>query len=192
MNFMKWIIGLSGASGAIYGVKLLEFLSVKGGVETHLIITKRAEKILKWELGLERNNVEKLASYTYGEEDLEAPLTSGSFEANGMVVVPCSMKTLSCIAYGIASNLLLRAADVTLKEKRRLILVPRETPLAYSHLKAMEFAAQSGAIILPAMPAFYHKPETINELVNFIVGKILDLMGIEHQLYRRWSDIAWK
>lgn len=187
---MKWIIGLSGASGAIYAVKLLEFLSGIPDVETHLIITKHAEKILKWEVGLERRDLEKLTDHAYSEEDLNAPPTSGSFQTDGMVVVPCSMKTLSCIAYGIASNLLLRAADVALKEKRRLILVPRETPLTYSHLKAMEYAARSGAIILPAMPAFYHKPETIEELVNFIVGKILDLMGVKHQLYRRWGDVA--
>ncbi|MEM2901645.1 MAG: UbiX family flavin prenyltransferase [Candidatus Bathyarchaeia archaeon] len=189
---MKWVIGFSGASGAIYGVSLLKFLSDNTDVETHLIITKHAEKIVKWEVGLERKDLEKLANYAYDEEDLDAPPTSGSFQANGMVIVPCSMKTLSCIAYGIASNLLIRAADVALKEKRRLILVPRETPLTYSHLKAMGSAAHSGAIILPAMPAFYHKPETITELVNFIVGKILDLMGIEHQLYRRWGVVAQK
>ena len=187
---MRVIVGISGASGAVYGVKLLQFLGNLKNVETHLILTKTAEKIIRNELNLERESIEREADFSYREDELDAPLSSGSFKTDGMIVAPCSMKTLACIAHGISTNLLLRAADVTLKEKRRLILVLRETPISYPHVKAMEAALQAGATLMPAMPAFYHKPKSIDDLVNFVVGRILDSIGIEHDLYQRWEDVA--
>ncbi len=184
---MKLVIGLSGASGVIYGVKLLEYLSGLKNIETHLVITKSADKIIKFELNMDKREVEEMADFSYSEDEDDAPINSGSFKTDGMIVVPCSMKTLSCIAHGISTNLLLRAADVTLKEKRKLILVPRETPLSYIHVTSMEQAIKAGSIILPAMPSFYHHPKKIDDLTDFMVGKILDLMGIENSLYKRWG-----
>jgi 4-hydroxy-3-polyprenylbenzoate decarboxylase len=185
---MKVIIGLSGASGVIYGVKLLEYLAGLKSIETYLIITRAAEKIIKFELNMKKREVEEMADFSYDEDELDAPINSGSFRTDGMIVVPCSMKTLSCIAYGISTNLLLRAADVVLKENRKLILVPRETPLSYTHVKAMERTLKAGAIILPAMPPFYHRPKSIDDLINYMVGKVLDLMGIENSIYERWGS----
>lgn len=182
---MKVIVGISGASGVIYGVRILEVLS-ELNVETHLIITDTAVEIAKAECGLSREEIVKLADKCYDVEDLTAPVSSGSFPHDGMVIIPCSMKTLSGIATGYASNLLLRAADVTLKERRKLILVPRETPLNIIHIRNMLTLAEAGAIILPAMPAFYGKPKSIGDLVNYIVGRVLDHLGISHNLYERW------
>jgi len=136
---------------------------------------------------MERGKVEGKADFSYREDEMDAPLSSGSFKTDGMIVAPCSMKTLSCIAYGISTNLLLRAADVTLKENRKLILIPRETPVSFVHIKAMKAVNEAGACLVPAMPAFYHKPKSIDDLVNFVVGRVLDSMEIEHDLYRRWE-----
>ncbi len=182
---MKLIVAITGASGAIYSRRLLEILR-ELGVEVHLIISKAAEGIIKHELGITRSEIERLARYAYREDDMEAPLSSGTFIVDGMIIIPCSMKTLAGIVNGYSENLILRAADVTLKERRRLIIVPRETPLSTIHLRNLLEAARNGAIILPAMPAFYHKPERIDDLVDFIVGKILDSIGIKHKLFRRW------
>jgi 4-hydroxy-3-polyprenylbenzoate decarboxylase len=156
-------------------------------VETHLILTPagRENILLETEYGIEY--VESLASACYSHMDMDAAVSSGSFQTDGMVVVPCSMKTLAGIAHGYEENLLIRAALVTLKERRPLVLVPRETPVAIPHLKNMLLAAQAGAVILPAMPGFYHKPKTVDDLVNHVVGKILDVLGIKHELYKRWA-----
>lgn len=183
---MKIIIGISGASGVIYGVKLLEVLK-ELKVTTYLVITNAAEKIIKLELGKPLKYIKALATKCYRNDDLLAPIASGSFQIDGMIIAPCSMKTLGGIANGFSANLLLRAADVTLKQHKTLIIVPRETPLNLIHLENMAKLATAGAIIMPANPAFYHKPATINDLVNYMTGKILDLLGVEHNLYSRWT-----
>jgi len=182
---LELVIALTGASGVVYGIQLLKVLrDLK--VKTHLIISDPAKVIIKHELKLDVKEIEKFADFVYNPSDLTAPIASGSYKVNGMVIVPCSMKTLSAIVSGYADNLIVRAADCMLKEKRPLILVPRETPLSIIHLRNMVKAAEAGAIIIPAMPAFYHRPKTIEDLVNFVVGKILDILGIQHDLYRRW------
>ncbi len=186
---MRLVIGLTGASGAIYGVTLLKELK-RREVETFLVITEGAEIIAKHELGMNKRAIEKLTSRAYAEDDFLSPLASGSFQIDGVVVVPCSMKTLSAIANGFSSNVLCRAADCALKEGRKLILVPRETPINQIHLENMLKVARSGAVILPASPAFYHMPKTVEDLVHFIVGKILDQLAIEHTLYERWQGRA--
>lgn len=184
---MRLIVAITGASGVIYGKRLLEVLQERKA-ETHLIISKAAENVVEHELGTTaRREFEELASNVYDVNDLNAPIVSGSFKTDGMIVIPCSMKTLAGIAHGYSENLILRAADVTLKEKRKLILVPRETPLSMIHLGNMLDLASQGVSVLPAMPAYYHKPEKIEDLVDFVVGKALDLLGIEHELFKRWA-----
>lgn len=182
----RLIVAVTGASGAIYAKRLLEVL-IEKNVETYLIVSKAAEKIIKHELDMDREDFEKLGRHCYREEEVDAPLASGSFKTNGMIIIPCSLKTLSGIASGYTDNLILRAADVTLKEKRVLILVPRETPLSAIHLRNMLELAKIGVVILPAMPAFYHKPRSLEELVDFIVGKVLDILEIECDLFKRWG-----
>lgn len=178
-------MGVSGASGIIYTLRLLQTLR-ELKAETHLVMTRAAEKVAKAEANLKPEALRRLASYSYGQNRLEAPLASGDFHHDGMVVVPCSTKTLAGIAHGYSQNLLLRAAEVALKEGRTLILVVRETPLNLIHLKNMLAAAEAGAVILPACPAFYHKPKNLEQLADFVVGKILDLLRIPHNLYERW------
>jgi 4-hydroxy-3-polyprenylbenzoate decarboxylase len=185
---VKLTIAITGASGVIYGKRLLEVLRNKK-VETHLIISQAAEKIIAHELGATKESVEKLANHVYAVNDWSSPIVSGSFKTDGMVIAPCSMKTLAGIANGFAENVILRAADVALKEKRKLVLMPRETPLNVIHLRNMLELANQGVIIVPAMPAYYHKPKSIEALVDFVVGRILDVLGIEHNLYQRWQDI---
>jgi polyprenyl P-hydroxybenzoate/phenylacrylic acid decarboxylase-like protein len=181
----KIIAGISGASGSILGIRLLQEL--KGKAETHLIITDAAKKILEYETGFTVKQVEKLATKSYSNSDFFASVASGSFQTEGMVIIPCSMKTLAGIASGFSDNLLLRCADVTLKERRKLVLVARETPLSYIHVKNMETVSQSGAIILPPVLSFYSKPKSIDDMVNHIVGKTLDMLGFENTLYKRWK-----
>ena len=178
---MSILVAITGASGVIYGVRLLEVLKDKN-IKTYCVISKSAEKILRHEIG-----DFDLKIPHYREDEITAPFSSGSFKLNAMAVVPCSMKTLAAMAHGYASNLITRSADVMLKEKKKLIIVPRETPLNAIHLENMLKLANMGAIILPAMPAFYHKPEKIEDLVDFIVGKILDSLGVENELYKRWG-----
>jgi 4-hydroxy-3-polyprenylbenzoate decarboxylase len=182
---MRLVIALTGCSGVAYGVRLLEVCR-RLGIETDLIVSPAAERILKFELNKDLKDLRKLVTRIHARDNLAAPLASGSVRTDGMVIIPCSMKTLGAIASGATDNLITRAADVTLKENRPLVLVPRETPLNLIHLENMAKLRQAGATILPAMPAFYHKPERIEDLVNFIIGKVLDVFKIEHELYRRW------
>ncbi len=183
---MRIVVGISGASGALYGIRALEALK-EVGVETHLIVTAAAAETIHLETVRSIADVEGLAAQTYRIDDLTARVASGSFHTDGMVVIPCSMKTLGGIASGYADNLLLRAAEVTLKERRPLVLVARETPLNLIHLENMAALARAGAMILPAMPAFYHRPRTVDDLVDHVVGKVLDAFRIEHHLYQRWG-----
>ena len=182
------VIGIAGASGVIYGVRMLQFLK-DTDYETHLIISEAARLNIEIETSYKAGDVAAMADYTYDHKDLAASLASGSFLTEGMVVVPCTIKTLSGIANSYTENLLVRAADVTLKEKRKLVLVVRETPLHKGHLRLMTMAADLGAHILPPVPSFYHMPETIDDIIDQTIGKIFDYMGIEHNLFRRWSSI---
>lgn len=184
---MRVIVGISGASGAILGIRLLEELQ-KNNVETHLIISSTAKDIIEYETEYSISDVEKIATYVYDENDLNAIVNSGSFKFDASVIVPCSMKTLSAISHSYGDNVISRVADVTLKERRQLIIVPRETPLRTVHLENMTNLSREGAIILPAMPGFYHNPKTIDNQINFIVGKILDIMNIDNNLFTKWKQ----
>lgn len=184
---MRLVVAISGASGAIYGIRLLEELH-KAGVETHLIISRWAEETIRQETDYTPEAVAALANAVYDPADQGAALSSGSFPTAGMIVAPCSMKTLAAIAHGYSDNLITRAADVTLKEGRRLILLPRETPLHAIHLENMLTLARLGVAIVPPVPAFYHRPQQIMDIVDQTVGKVLDLLGLKHQLFRRWKN----
>lgn len=181
------IVGITGASGVIYGIRLLDVLR-EHQVESHLILSGAAKKAIRIETSLTVEEVEKMASRIYDTDDLAASLSSGSFRTDGMVIAPCTIKTLSGIANSYTENLITRAADVCLKEKRRLILVVRETPLHKGHLELMVKAADLGTVILPPVPAFYFKPESLDDIINHTIGKILDVMNIEHDLFKRWGD----
>ena len=183
----RMIVAISGASGVIYGVRMLEHLKRKD-VETHLIISDAGKENIRIETDYSLPEVEKLADHVYGNDDIGAPLASGSFIMEGMVVAPCTIKMLSGIANSYSDNLIVRAADVTLKENRKLVLMVRETPLHKGHLRLLSRAADAGAIILPPMPAFYSRPETITDIIDQTIGKAFDLLGIEHTLFRRWGD----
>jgi 4-hydroxy-3-polyprenylbenzoate decarboxylase len=180
------VVGITGASGVIYGVRILEVLS-KLEIETHLIITQAGLKNLEFETNYTKNILASMASHVYEEVDLGASLASGSFKVGGMVVAPCSIKTLSAIANSYNNNLLVRAADVTLKERRRLVLLVRENPLHEGHLELMIRVARRGGIIMPPVPAFYHHPKTIEDIINQTIGKVLDLFSIDAKLFRRWG-----
>lgn len=184
---LRLVVGITGASGVIYGISLLEVLK-QLGVETHLILSRQAERLIITETPYAPEEVRALATYVYAEDDLYAPVASGSFRHQGMVIAPCTMKTLAGIANGYAANLIQRAADVTIKEGRPLILVPRESPLNAIHLENMLKLARLGVIIAPPVPAFYTQPKTISDLVGFSVGRILDLLGLEHHLFMRWGE----
>ncbi|MGZ3649465.1 MAG: UbiX family flavin prenyltransferase [Syntrophales bacterium] len=181
------VVGISGASGVIYGIRTLEALKTAGAIETHLIITQGARVTLGLETSIDSAQIERLADHAHAPENLAAPLSSGSFRTEGMIVIPCSMKSLSMIAYSLNDNLLIRAADVTLKERRKLVLIPRETPLHLGHLKAMTAVAEMGGVILPPVPSFYHRPSTIEDIIDQTVGKVLDQFNIPHQLFNRWA-----
>jgi len=196
-----YTIAITGASGSIYGVRLLEYL-LRDGHKVYLTITKEGAFIMKEETGLDWRGsnkdiekrikrdlkVEKGNLAFLGEEDLSAPISSGSCNVDAMVIIPCSMKTLSGIAYGYANKLIERSADVMIKEGRNLILVPRETPLSPIHLRNMLILSEIGVKIIPAMPGFYNKPKRIDDLVDFIVGKVLDSLGIKNRIYKRWKE----
>jgi polyprenyl P-hydroxybenzoate/phenylacrylic acid decarboxylase-like protein len=183
----RLVVGISGSSAPQYGIHLLRALHELDTVETHLILSEQAGENIKLEAGIDPHSVAAMASVVHDPRDYAAAISSGSFVTSGMVVVPCSMSTLASIASGITKNLLVRAADVTLKERRRLVLVPRETPLNLIHLSNMVKVTEAGATVLPPMPAFYHRPRSIEDLIAQTTGKILDQFGIEHDLYRRWS-----
>lgn len=181
------IVGISGASGTIYGVRLLEVLKEVDEIETHAIISRGAKVTMELEAGTKPEEVEKLADFVHAPDNLAAAVSSGSFKTEGMIVAPCSMKSLSMIAHSIDDNLLVRAADVTLKERRKLVLVPRETPLHLGHLRAMTAVTEMGGIILPPVPSFYHKPQTIQDIVDQTIGKALDQFEVCHRLFDRWA-----
>lgn len=183
---MRVVVGITGASGSIYGISLLRSLRDLG-VETHLIVTKNGLDVLRHECGLGLSDLALLVSRVHDDQDLFSPLASGSFPVDAVSVVPCSMHTLAGIATGLSENLLCRAADVALKEGRRVVLVPRETPISVIHLENMLRAARAGARILPASPGFYHRPSSVEDLVSFVVGRILDSLGIRHDLVPRWQ-----
>jgi 4-hydroxy-3-polyprenylbenzoate decarboxylase len=180
------VIGISGASGVIYGVRMLELLK-ETDFETHLIISESGRLNIEIETGYKPRDVEAMADFVYDHKDMAASLSSGSFLTEGMVVIPCTVKSLSGIANSYNENLLVRAADVTLKEKRKLVLVVRETPLHIGHLRLMTLAAEMGAHLVPPVPSFYHQPETIEDIIDQTIGKIFDYFGIEHDLFRRWG-----
>jgi flavin prenyltransferase len=184
---MRLIVGLSGASGILYGIRMLEVLR-ELGMESDLIMTDMASMMVELETSWKENEVCALASRRHDSFDFASPLASGGYRSLGMVVLPCSMKTIAGIACGFSDNLLLRAADCTLKERRPLVLVPRETPLNAIQLRNMLTLAEAGVTILPAAPGFYHQPQQIGDLIDHIVGKALDIFGVEHHLYRRWKD----
>ena len=184
---MKVIVGISGASGVIYGIRLLQALRESPGVETHLVLSATGKLNIRLETDLKVSDVEALARHVHDDRNLAASISSGSFRCDAMVVAPCSMKSLSGIVNSYSDTLLTRAADVTLKDRRPLILVPRETPLHLGHCKLLYEAAQLGAIIAPPMPAFYNKPESVQDIVDHTVGRLLDLLGLESGLVRRWG-----
>lgn len=180
------VIGLSGASGVIYGVRALSLLEEKG-IETHLIISEAGKKNIDIETNFKADDIAAMATHTYDNRDVGAAVASGSFLTDGMIVAPCSIKSLSGIANSYNDNLLVRAADVTLKEKRKLALVVRETPLHKGHLRLMTMAADMGAQILPPVPSFYHQPKTIDDIIDQTIGKVFDYLGIKHNLFKRWG-----
>jgi 4-hydroxy-3-polyprenylbenzoate decarboxylase len=182
------VVGISGASGAVYGVRLLEVLRGLPGVETHLVMSTAAETTIRYETGRDPADVAALADAAHAERDLAAPLSSGTFLTSGMVIAPCSMRTLSGVANSANDTLIVRAADVHMKERRPLVLVVRETPLHAGHLRLMADATASGAVILPPVPGFYQRPQTVEEIVDYTIGKVLDVLGVhEHDLFRRWN-----
>jgi 4-hydroxy-3-polyprenylbenzoate decarboxylase len=181
------VVGISGASGVTYGVRMLELLR-ETQFETHLIISRAGKLNIEIETSLKPGQVEAMADIVYDHHDMAASLASGSFLTEGMVVVPCTIKSLSGIANAYNENLLVRAADVTLKEKRKLVLVVRETPLHIGHLRLMTMAAEMGAHILPPVPSFYHQPKTIDDIIDQTIGKVFDYIGIEHDLFHRWGE----
>ena len=188
----KYIIGITGASGSIYGVRLAEEV-LKRKNDVFLVITENGERVMEYETGYGLSDVIKRLSETgninlCGIHDIFARIASGSFKVDGMAVVPCSMGTMGCLANGISLNLLDRAADVCIKEKRKLVLVPRETPLNTIHIENMLKLSKCGVDIIPAAPGFYNKPESINDMVNFITGKVLEHLGMENDLYKKWGD----
>lgn len=184
---MHIIVAITGASGSIYGLRTLEKLRRNPEVEVHLLVTRSGERTVHLETGLKASDLKALAHYWYSIEDIGARLASGSFRTHGMVVAPCSIRTMSAIAAGISSNLLLRAADVTLKERRRLILMVRETPFHLGHLRSMAALTEMGAIIAPPIPGFYNKPQTVMDLVDHSVDRVLDLLGVPDPDTRRWD-----
>jgi len=185
----RLIVGMSGASGIIYGIRLLEVLRGVEGIETHLVMSNAAKRTILFETDYAVDEVEALANTLYSFRDIAASISSGSYKTMGMVVIPCAMKTLSGIAQSYSDNLLLRAADVVLKDRRKLVLVIRETPLHLGHVRLMAQAIELGAVMMPPMPAFYHRPQTLDDIINQTVNRVLDLFEIEldQDLFQRWQ-----
>jgi flavin prenyltransferase len=187
----RFVVGITGASGVIYGIRLLEVLK-KLKIETHLVVTPAAKITIAAETDYSAQSVERLASKNYRYNDIAAAISSGSFKTDGMIVIPCSMHAMGALASGVSDNLLLRSAEVTMKERRTLVLVPRETPLSLIHLENMRRLASAGVCILPAMPGFYEKPKSVAQIVDHLVGKVLDVMGVENDLFKRWTGMSSK
>ncbi len=185
----RLIVAMTGASGAVYGVRLLEQLRALGSVETHLMISDAAALNLHHELDKKRADIEALASHVHSVRDIGACVASGSFQSYGMVIAPCSMKTLASVAHGMCDNLITRAADVMLKERRKLVLMVRETPFNLAHLRNMTAVTEMGGIIFPPLPAFYQQPKSIEEMVDHTVGRVLDQFGIEQSLAQQWPGL---
>ncbi|MEK6592232.1 MAG: UbiX family flavin prenyltransferase [Pseudomonadota bacterium] len=185
----RLIVAMTGATGSIYGLRILETLHRLGGWETHLIVSDAGVLNAWQEYGLNRRDLHKLADVTHSVRDVGAAIASGSFITSGMVVAPCSMKTLAAVAHGFSDNLISRAADVILKERRRLVLITREAPLNLAHLRNMAAVTEMGGVIFPPVPAFYSHAKSIDDLVNHTVGRVLDLFGVEHQNIARWQGI---
>lgn len=183
------IVAITGATGAIYGVRLLQVLQAMSGIDTHLLVSDAGVQTLYQELEMNRKDVESLADVVHNVREIGASIASGSFQSDGMVVAPCSMKTLASIAHGLSENLISRAADVVLKERRRLVLMVRETPFNLAHLRNMTAVTEMGGIIFPPLPSFYHHPQNIDEMVNHTVGRVLDLFAIPHALTPRWHGL---
>lgn len=184
------IVGISGASGAIYGVRLLQVLHEAPGIEVHLVVSNAGWRNVAEEHGLQRPAIEALAHQVHDVANVGAAIASGSFQCSGMVVAPCSMRSLAAIAHGLSDNLLTRAADVVLKERRRLVLMVRESPLHLGHLRNMTSVTEMGAIVCPPMPAFYLRPHTVDDIVDFSVARVLDLLEVPHTLAERWQGQA--
>ncbi len=187
---VRIIVAITGATGAIYGVRLLQHLRAISYVETHLMISDAGVLNIHQELDLKRKDVEALADVVHSVRDIGASIASGSFQSDGMIVAPCSMKTLAAVAHGFADNLITRAADVVLKERRRLVLMVRETPFNLAHLRNMTSVTEMGGIIFPPLPNFYHRPNSIEEMVDHSLARVLDLFQIEHQLSPRWAGLG--
>ncbi len=183
------VIAITGATGAVYGVRLLQHLQHIDGIETHLIVSEAAVLTLHQETGLQRREVESLAHVVHKVRDVGASIASGSFQSDGMIIAPCSMKTLASVAHGLSDNLIARAADVVLKERRLLVLMVRETPFNLAHLRNMTAVTEMGGIIFPPLPSFYHNPQSIAEMVDHTVARVIDLFGIEHALAPRWAGL---
>ncbi len=191
MRRQRLIVAITGASGAIYGVRLLQQLRLHPGWETHLVLSNAGVLTASEELGMKRADIEALADVVHSVKDIGAAVSSGSFRTAGMVIAPCSMKTLAEIAHGLADNLVSRAADVVLKERRRLVLLARETPLNLAHLRNMTAVTEMGAIVFPPVPAFYTRPTSLDDVVNHTVGRVLDLFDIDHHdLVQRWQGLS--
>jgi 4-hydroxy-3-polyprenylbenzoate decarboxylase len=187
MAAQRLIVGITGASGAVYGLKILQALRAIGA-ETHLVISRSGQITVAHELEMKVSELAKLADVVYRIDDIGAAISSGSFRTMGMIIAPCSVRTLAEIASGVTSSLLTRAADVVLKERRKLVLMVRETPFHLGHLRAMTQVTEMGAIVMPPLPAFYAKPKTLEDIVDHSVGRALDLLGFENQLFRRWGE----
>ena len=185
----RLIIAITGATGAVYGVRLLQHLAAIGGIETHLIVSDAANLTLHQEVGMQRREVEALADVVHKNRDVGASIASGSFQSDGMIVAPCSMKTLAAVALGLSDNLIARAADVVLKERRRLVLMVRETPFNLAHLRNMTAVTEMGGIIFPPLPSFYQRPQSIDDMVDHTVARVIDLFGVEHALAPRWAGM---
>ena len=180
---------MTGATGAVYGVRLLQQLSGTPGIETHLVVSDAAVLTLHQETGLQRRDLEAMAHVVHKNRDIGAAIASGSFQSDGMIIAPCSMKTLASVALGMSDNLIARAADVVLKERRRLVLMVRETPFNLAHLRNMTSVTEMGGVIFPPLPSFYHKPESIDDMVDHTVARVMDLFGVVHTLAPRWAGM---
>ncbi|MBC3936389.1 UbiX family flavin prenyltransferase [Undibacterium sp. CY7W] len=185
----RLIVAITGATGAVYGVRLLEILRTLPEVETHVMVSEAGVLNIHQELDLKRKDVEALADVVHNVRDVGASIASGSFLSDGMIIAPCSMKTLAAVAHGLSDNLITRAADVVLKERRRLVLMVRETPFNLAHLRNMTAVTEMGGVIFPPLPGFYQRPQSIEEMVDHTIGRVLDMFAVDHQLTPRWVGL---